>query len=132
MTTRIATCPCGQLRAICSGEPVRVSVCHCLECKKRSGSAFSCQARWADRDIDLTGNHQSWSRTGDSGNRATFHFCPTCGSTVAYTIEGMAGVTAIPVGAFADPTFPPPTFSVYAERKHDWVTVSGDGVGHIA
>ena len=45
MTTRRAQCSCGQLAAICAGEPVRVSVCHCLECKRRSGSAFSNNAR---------------------------------------------------------------------------------------
>jgi hypothetical protein len=28
---------------------------------------------------------------------------------------------AIPVGAFADPTFPAPTVSVYEERMHSWV-----------
>ena len=47
MTTRTATCRCGQLRAECQGEPVRVSVCHCLDCQKRTGSVFAAQARWS-------------------------------------------------------------------------------------
>jgi hypothetical protein len=48
MTTRTASCRCGALRAICEGEPVQVSVCHCLECQRRSGSAFAAQARRPD------------------------------------------------------------------------------------
>lgn len=128
---RVATCRCGQLQASCTGEPVRVSVCHCLDCQKRSGSAFAAQARWPDEQVQLTGEYREWSVAGDSGAIATFRFCPNCGSTVAYVSEGMPGVTAVPVGAFADSGFPPPNFSVYEERKHPWVAVQGDGIEHM-
>jgi hypothetical protein len=127
----VATCRCGALRAECTGEPVRVSVCHCLACQQRTGSAFAVQARWPDAQVRLTGAFRDWSRIGDSGGRATYRFCPECGSTVAYVVDGMPGLTAIPVGAFADPHFPAPGFSVYEERKHEWVTITGDGVEHI-
>lgn len=131
MTVRVATCRCGQLRATCTGEPVRVSVCHCLECQKRSGSAFAVQARWPDDRVELAGEARAWSRVGESGSRTTYRFCATCGATLAYASEAMPGVTAIPVGAFADPAFPPPRYSVYEERKHPWVTVVGEGVEHV-
>jgi hypothetical protein len=131
MTSRVATCRCGQLRAKCSGEPVRVSVCHCLNCQKRSGSAFAVQARWPDSDVELTGAFREWSHVGDSGKRATFRFCPDCGATVAYVAEGLPGLTAIPVGAFADPAFPWPEYSVYEGRKHAWVAVAGEGIDHF-
>lgn len=130
MSTRIATCRCGQLRAECEGEPVRVSVCHCLACQQRSGSAFAAQARWPDASVTISGESTSWTRVADSGHRATYRFCPTCGSTVAYVIEGWPGVTAIPVGAFADPTFPAPRFSVYEHRRHPWTVVLGGAVEH--
>ena len=80
MTTHTASCRCGQLRAMATGEPVRVSVCHCLNCKKRSGSAFAVQARWPAGQVAIEGNSNSWEIIADSGNRATFHFCPDCGS----------------------------------------------------
>jgi hypothetical protein len=126
MVTRVATCRCGQLKASCEGEPVRVSVCHCLECQKRSGSAFAAQARWADEDITVTGEAKAWERVADSGHRVAYRFCPECGSTVTYQIEGWPGVTAVPLGAFADPDFPAPKFSVFEDRKHAWVDVLGD------
>ena len=44
--TRTATCQCGQLAVACEGDPVRISVCHCLDCQKRSGSSFAAQARF--------------------------------------------------------------------------------------
>ena len=127
---RVATCRCGQLTATCVGEPVRVSVCHCLECQKRSGSVFATQARWPDDKVTISGEYSVWERIADSGHRATYRFCPTCGSTLAYVIEGWPGVVAIPVGAFADPNFPPPRFSVYEHRKHAWVEVLGDEIEH--
>lgn len=130
MTERVATCRCGRLKAECTGDPVRVSVCHCLECQKRTGSAFAAQARWPDAQVRLTGEFKEWSRTGDSGGRATYRFCSNCGSTVAYVVSGMPGVIAIPMGAFADPKFPSPRFSVYEERKHAWVAVLGDDIEH--
>ena len=131
MSRRDASCRCGQLRATCTGDPIRVSVCHCLECQKRTGSAFAAQARWPDDRLQLTGEFKEWSRAGDSGKLATYRFCPTCGATVAYVNEAMPDVTAVPVGAFADPGFPSPKFSVYEERKHPWVAVLGDDVEHM-
>jgi hypothetical protein len=130
MTARVATCRCGQLRATCTGEPVRVSVCHCLACQQRTGSAFAAQARWPEDRVRIEGAFKLWSRTGDSGGQATYRFCPACGSTIAYVNEGMAGVVAIPLGAFADPDFPAPRFSVHERRKHRWVAVLGDGIEH--
>jgi len=128
MIERVATCRCGQLQAKCTGDPVRVSVCHCLECQKRSGSAFAAQARWPEQQVEVIGKYSEWSQLGDSGGRATFRFCAECGSTVAYVNHGMPGTIAIPIGGFADPKFPSPQFSVYEERKHSWVAVLGDDV----
>jgi hypothetical protein len=51
---------------------------------------------------------------------------------VAYVIEGWPGVTAVPVGAFADPDFPSPGFSVYEHRKHSWTCVLGEDVEHTS
>ena len=129
-TIRTATCRCGQLRATALGDPVRISVCHCLDCKKRSGSAFSAQARWPDAQVTVTGESKIWSCVSENGNRADFRFCPDCGSTVAYVIEALPGLTAIPIGAFADPDFPAPQYSVYENRMHNWTAILGDGVEH--
>jgi hypothetical protein len=126
VTVRTATCRCGQLHATCEGEPVRVSVCHCLECQRRSGSAFAVQARWPEAQVTISGESRSWSRTGESGSTAHFHFCPMCSATIAYTNDNLPGLIAIPVGAFADPAFPPPSFSVFENRKHPWVEITGD------
>ena len=126
MTTRLATCSCGQLSANCDGEPVRISVCHCLACQKRTGSAFGAQARWPVAQVAIAGRAMRYVRTADSGNTITFHFCPDCGSTVYYQLDTVPDVVAVAIGAFADPDFPAPKFSVYEKRKHAWTSVAGD------
>ena len=128
---RIATCRCGALTAHCDGDPVRISVCHCLNCKRRSGSAFTAQARFPDSAVRIEGETRIYREAGDSGAVATFHFCPNCGAVIAYRNEGMEGLVAIPIGAFADPAFPPPDYSVYEGRKLGWVAIVGDGIEHI-
>lgn len=128
MTTRIASCSCGQLRLTCQGEPGRVSMCHCLECQKRTGSVFSTQARFPRDGVSITGHTSIWARQGDSGGTATFHFCPTCGATVYWEMDWAPDSLAIAVGAFADPTFPPPTVMVYEDRMHPWA-LSAEGLG---
>ena len=127
MTVRTASCRCGQLRATVTGDPVRVSACHCFNCKKRSGSAFAVQARWPSAQVQIEGTSKTFVKVADSGNRATFHFCADCGSDVYYAIDGkFDDLVAIPLGAFDDPYFATPGFSVWEERKHDWVELVGD------
>lgn len=126
---RTASCSCGRLRAQVTAEPIRVSVCHCLACQRRTGSVFGAQARFARAAVTISGDSREYVRAGDEGTRMSFHFCPTCGATVYYALPD--GFVAIPVGAFADPSFPPPTFSVYEERMHPWVQIPGE-VTHMA
>ena len=121
MSTRLASCSCGQLTAQIVGEPVRVSICHCLACQRRTGSVFGQQAGFPRENVSISGASIEYVRVGDEGSRVKFHFCPECGSTVYYESEGLEEFLAIPVGAFADPNFPPPHVSVYESRKHSWV-----------
>lgn len=123
MVRRRASCSCGQLSATATGDPVRISICHCLDCQRRTGSVFGEQARFPATEVEIEGASSSWTRTADSGKLITFHFCPTCGSTVFYQPEQEPDLIAIPVGAFADPTFPAPGVSVYESRRHPWVAV---------
>lgn len=126
MSTRIASCSCGQLTATVEGDPVRISVCHCLACQRRTGSVFGAQARFARANVKFSGQGKEFVRVGDEGGRCTFTFCPSCGATVHYAASGTDDFVGIPVGAFADPTFPGPSVSVYEERMHSWVKMPED------
>jgi len=123
MTTRQASCACGQLRLTCDGEPVRISICHCLDCQRRTGSVFGAQARFQREQVSIDGRANEFVRVADSGTPITFRCCPSCGSTVYWTLGTAPDLIAVPIGAFADPSFPLPTVSVYERRRHPWVAL---------
>jgi hypothetical protein len=131
MIERQAGCSCGQLKLAARGDPVRISVCHCLACQRRTGSVFGAQARFAQDSVTIEGNAREYVRVADSGNRVTCRFCPDCGATVYYTLDAVPGFIAVPIGAFADPQFPAPRISIYEERRHEWVRVP-DGAERLA
>ena len=121
MSTRTASCSCGQLRIEVEGEPQGVGVCHCLACQRRTGSVFAALASFR-APFKAFGTATEYVRTGDHGARFRFRFCPVCGTTVFHTEEGFEqSRVAVAVGAFADPSFPPPQDSVYNCRRHPWV-----------
>jgi hypothetical protein len=129
MVGREAACSCGQLRVRVLGDPVRISVCHCLACQRRTGSAFGVQARFPRERVHVTGRAREFVRISEAGEARTFSFCGECGATVYYVLSSAPDVVAVPVGAFADPSFPAPQFSVWESSKHPWVTLA-PGIEH--
>jgi hypothetical protein len=124
---RRASCQCGALTVVARGEPMRNSVCHCLDCKRRSGSAFAWTATFAEEQIETGGAYASFRRGSDDGFWGEMCFCPNCGSTVFFRIERRPGMVSVAVGAFADPDFPEPTVSVYFERRPKWCVLATSG-----
>jgi hypothetical protein len=123
MPTREATCHCGALRVVTTGDPFAVSVCHCEACQRRTGSAFGMQAGFARDQVAITGAEHVFTRVSDEADARehVFHFCPSCGSTVFFTEPDDPGLVVVAVGAFADPAFPPPTEAGYDHRRHAWL-----------
>ena len=66
-------CLCGAVRIAISGEPYRVGICHCLDCRKHHGAVFGASAMYPIDAVAITGT------TADYNGR---HFCPTCGSSL--------------------------------------------------
>ena len=121
MTTRTATCSCGQLSIEVEGEPRGVGVCHCLACQRRTGSVFATLASFTP-PYRVVGTATEYVRTGDQGAQFRFRFCPVCGTNLFHTEEGYEDRSvSVAVGAFANPGFPAPRVSVYDCRRHPWV-----------
>lgn len=121
MTTRIASCSCGQLQVTATGEPYGVSMCHCTACQRRTGSPFGVGAYFKLAQLAVDGEFRNWERRGTSGGRLTNHFCGTCGSTVFWTTDFHPDGAGIGTGSFADPQFGTPLRSVWEAHRHDWV-----------
>jgi hypothetical protein len=126
MSARHAACSCGKIHLTIEGEPARISMCHCLECQRRTGAVISNQARFRPDQVTIAGTATAWTRTAQSGSAVTFHFCPTCGSTVYWESESFPGYIIVAIGNFADPKFPAPTIAVWEESRHPWLSLPSD------
>jgi hypothetical protein len=133
MGSREAACHCGQLRLEVAGDPLAVSICNCLACQRRTGSAFGMQAGFKAEQVEVVGRFTDYARVSDEADRKehVFHFCPDCGSQVFYTEPSEPDLVVVSVGSFADPGFPPPTESGYDSRRHPWVSLP-DSVRRLA
>src|SRR6476619_2554820 len=110
MATREAACHCGQLRLEVDGEPFSVSICNCLACQRRTGSAFGMQAGFKRDQVAVSGRYNDFSRISDEADRKehVFHFCPDCGSQVFYTEPDEPDLIVVSVGAVSVQKFPLP------------------------
>ena len=64
MPSRDAACSCGQLRLTVEGDPVRISMCHCLACQRRTGSVFATLASFP-APFTVSGTATEYVRRGD-------------------------------------------------------------------
>jgi hypothetical protein len=126
-SARTARCSCGNLRVHVTGEPDVVTACNCLACQRRTGSAFGLGAYYpAARVVAIDGAATSYARASDAGRSLDFRFCPSCGTTVYWTLEMRPGHVGIAVGCFGDREFVAPDRVVWTEHRHRWLTYPGD------
>lgn len=128
MTVRVASCHCGALEVECRGEPRKVSLCHCRQCQRRTGSAFSVAVFYAREQVAVRGVTASFARPSASGFDVDFRFCPSCGTNLFWYPARMPALVGVAFGGFADPDFPMPDQAVWAEEGHDWLGLPGSVV----
>jgi len=102
-------CLCGAVRLEMSGEPYRVGVCHCLDCRKHHGAVFSTFAVFPADAVVVTGETRSCRDR---------YFCPVCGSSV---FSCSADEVEVPLGAFDAPNQMKPTYEIWTRRRENWL-----------
>ena len=102
-------CLCGDLRIEARGLPLRVGLCHCLDCRKSHGALFHASAIFASEAVTITGEAQ--------GFEGRF-FCPRCGSPV---FGQSGGETMVNLGALDAPDVFRPTYELWTVRREGWL-----------
>jgi hypothetical protein len=121
LARRAAVCACGVLRVTTTGPPAIVNACACLDCQRRSGSAFTYTAFFPDAQVQIEGEYRSFRGTRAAGRWHEASFCSACGVSLVSRLEVLPGMTGVAVGCFADPTFEPPHGFYWATRRHAWL-----------
>lgn len=122
-----ASCLCGEVQMDC-GTPVgKGSYCHCEDCRKQSGSAFSVAIPFDAQQFKLLkGSVGSFTKTADSGNEITRNFCLNCGSPVFGTSPQCPDVVFVKGGALHDQTLVQPTHQSWCQSKVEWAKIDDD------
>ena len=111
---RYGGCSCGAIRFELKGEPLKVGVCHCMECRKATGAIYVTYADWPRSAFKVSGEAREYR--GRS-------FCPTCGSRVFHLSEGQVEIM---VGALDDaPSDLTPTREGWIKRREIWLAPIG-------
>jgi hypothetical protein len=120
-------CLCGALRYECGGAPVGARVCHCRDCQKATGSAFSSNLVMREEAFRLTaGEVEVFDVVSARGNTVSRAFCPRCGSPVFGRSTGFPGLVTVRAGSLDDPGRFRPEVMFYTSSAVPWVHVDGD------
>ena len=125
-------CVCGGVRYACLGEPERVTVCHCLWCQRRTGSAFGAEVVFREENVRLSGIEPTAYRhvSDESGRWLDVYFCPRCGSNLGFTLQATPGIRTVPAGTLDDAGSLSPQRTefrqVFARSRRGWSEVTSD------
>jgi hypothetical protein len=115
-------CQCGGVRYEHGGDPVAVYICHCLECRKQSASAFGISVEMPPHGLTVTqGTPKVWTRGTDSGRKLRCAFCPDCGSRLWHESEG--GWVTLKGGSLDQPVDVSNAIHLWTKRKLKGVVI---------
>ncbi len=120
-----AQCQCGQLVVEATADPDIVGVCNCIECQRRTGSAFAYAAMFRRDKVTISGVKKDWTRDTAAGRKLTNHFCPDCGTTVYWSPEMRPDHHGVAIGCLTTEV-PQPTTAIYVSEKVSWLEFPED------
>ena len=123
-------CVCGAVRFTATGEPSRVTICHCTWCQRRTGTAFGTEVVFEHHQVEVIGSQVARYRhvSDESGRWIESQFCRQCGTNLGFTLEAAPGIRTLPAGAFDNPTWIKAdrykTRHVYLRSRREWSDLS--------
>ncbi|WP_296078145.1 GFA family protein [uncultured Agrobacterium sp.] len=109
MVVSSAGCACGKVRLSLVGQPYRVGICHCMDCRKHHGALFLASAIFPEDAVTIDGDTRSYNGR---------FFCPDCGSPVF----GRSGdEVEVNLGSLDEPDQFEPTYELWTIRREAWL-----------
>lgn len=124
----IAECCCGQLQIEVMGSPEMNGICHCDNCKKRTGSAFGQSAYFNNKQVvEIRGESSCYAIHKESQrNEQKRYFCSVCGTTLYWTVSSSPELTGVAAGCFVKTPLGAPSYSAAHDRKQAWLTLPSE------
>lgn len=118
-------CLCGKVRYRADVEPATTAICHCTNCQRQSGSAFSVNVMLPEASLEIEGTLSTFIDKGDSGNTVDRKFCPACGSPIFSDPAAMPGIIGLKAGTLDDHSAIKPGLQVYRDSGQEWCELAG-------
>ena len=117
-----ARCCCGACSIEVDGPPLMNAICHCGNCKRRTGSAFGWSVYFPDGAVVAKTGTTSIYTGKDAANPFARHFCTRCGTTLYWKSQNfMPEFTGIAGGCFVDEPLPAPNLSAQDKDRCAWL-----------
>ncbi|MBO6520186.1 MAG: GFA family protein [Rhodospirillales bacterium] len=121
------SCLCGNVTFAYSGDMADAAYCHCTDCRKTTGSAFNISIGLAADGFEITkGTPKTYTKTADSGQAITRHFCADCGAPLYTSSPAYPERIYIKAGALDDPGVVKPTYQSYTRSRVTWSKIDDD------
>lgn len=115
-----ASCSCRAVRCSIDHDIQTLVNCHCTDCRKMNGSAFSSMAVSPTSAVEITDGKEHLARYAMSP-AVTKHFCKLCGTPMFNTNEQLPGLSMFFLGAIDQDRDLAPSFNVFCRSKLSWV-----------
>jgi hypothetical protein len=124
MTLKISGgCACGAVRYTSSSQPLAILNCHCRDCQRSSGTAFSSALAVPAESVVITGTPKWHTLTAASGATVRRAFCPECGAPLFADNSTQPEFMAIKIGSLDDPTEAKPMADIWTSSALPWAAM---------
>lgn len=126
-------CLCGQVKYELDNPPAMTGVCHCKNCQRQAGSAFSTLGVVPKAEFKFTqGEPKLYSDSDtESGNTVERYFCGNCGSPIYSALGSQPDNLFLKTGTMDDTAGFKPQFHAWCDTKQSWVALD-EGVPTMA
>ena len=120
-------CLCGEISYEFENTPAQMGVCHCKNCQRQAGSAFSTLAVVPMAELSISGEPNLYTDSDtSSGNPVERYFCGNCGSPIYSAVPSMEGIAILKTGSLDDTSDFKPMFHAWCDSKQGWVELNDE------
>ncbi len=125
---RTGGCSCGAVRFSADGAPNWVAHCHCSDCRRATGAAFSTYVGYPLAAVRFDTDRPAGRQSSPGVVR---RFCPHCGTPISYEGRRWADEIHLFVCTFDDPALFQPTAHVYVSEQLPWLRLADGLPSHL-
>jgi len=118
-------CACGAIEFECSAKPICFFLCHCVDCRKATGSAYAPNVWFRSEAVKFTKMPASHVEKGISGEETRHEYCSDCGTPIGMCTDLHKDIYGFRASSFNDLQGLKPIANVWISTKLPWEKLDG-------